>query len=150
MKKALPWAILLVLFNSFEAGAQQANPSSECIRALGDKAELVPLKEKVAIGLLREQPDKLLTNTDRASKEEAELISRWVAMRGDCNKLNDPIRQTMSPAMRRIDEAVYPALQSMAVQLIEGKITYGEFARQRKLASERINTEMEKARQTAQ
>lgn len=114
--------------------AMAASTDVACLDALATNSEFTPLKEKVALGRAETQTFSMKTNSSRATVFERPLIVKWVDARKECSKLN-PGFDKMPPSLRNLYDQLWVQIEAAALNLYEGKITFGEFAQQRETLS---------------
>jgi len=125
-KMYFPWMLLALFCTSVEAAMTEA----ECIDALATNSELAPLKDKVALGRVETQTFSMKTNTSRATVFDKPLIIKWVEAKKECTKQN-PSLDKLPPSLRTLLDQLWVQIEATALNLYEGKITFGEFAQQR-------------------
>lgn len=108
-----------------------------CIQELTINTELQGIKNKVALGPLKNQTFSMLANRTKPSKEDTALIARWADLRAECStKLSDAMKQRGTPIqLQNLVNKIRPEFEQFAAELFNGQISYGDFAKKR-VASE--------------
>lgn len=99
-----------------------------CIGGLDADTSLWPIRGKVALSSSASQPFSMLADSTTPSKEEAQSLLDWGSKREQCVKAN-PFPSN-NPYRQHVIEG-FNATQSILIELYNGRITYGQFARQR-------------------
>ena len=138
------FSIALAAVAWFATGCATAPPSTDCYSALARRQDLQPLREKVALHVVGETSFTMLANTALASDGERPLIAGWVEGREACFSID--IQQVGAAARDYGDlyQASANIFRLAALDLYAGKITFGEFNKQRL----QLNQETQRARAT--
>jgi hypothetical protein len=130
LKKILSFTCLLTLYS---LTAFAGDPSDECFVNLASDTDLKPLQGKVTIGgKLNEQSLDILSNNNKPNLIEKQAISSWYNKVLQCVALGESFRkQNYPPQINSILESYVAEANSLRADLYAGKITYGEFAKQR-------------------
>ena len=105
----------------------------DCQERLARRPELAPLAQKVYLAHPSVHPSALFDIQSVATVAERPLLLKWLAGRRSCEpeiaKIKDAANWSVKA--RRADDLAAQITNDMIVQLAEGKMTYGQFNRQR-------------------
>lgn len=106
---------------------------NQCYEEMKANPALNPIKGKVAFNV-NEQTLQMLSNINKPTAKEKQAIALWDEKRQECSRYWDAAYpSTNTPAVfNAISSANKTATQNLIANLYAGKITYGEFAKQRK------------------
>ena len=108
------------------------NPTIGCINALLSQADFAPISSKIYLGFGKDQPFAMTTNTDKPTDEEKKAIASWMSARQECFNSGNPWRQQyLPPEINAIGNRVWSSFLLLTADLYNGKITYGDYAKQR-------------------
>jgi hypothetical protein len=106
----------------------------DCLDRLAQQPELAPLTKKVSLGHSDLHPSALFAIQSVATASERPLLLKWSAGRRTClqeEKTVNIVTRDYSAKAKRLDELAGQITIDMIDQLADGKLTYGEFNRQR-------------------
>lgn len=109
-----------------------------CYEGLVEDPVLAPIKAKVSLGAFDRQTQAMLADRTMPNETEHPAIKQWSEKRAPCAK--DYIAffdRFMAPATRYPARIAVNTEQSLIASLAEGKLSYGEFSRERKETKER-------------
>ena len=140
-----------VLFAPLFAFAQAIDPSGECFNGLENNPELQAIKGKVALGTIDGQTLEMLASDKRPNSVEKNAISKWDTLRQPCNKVSQDWWNSRVPQnVAVIISKVQSEFKSLLADLYAGRITYGQFAKNRLAISEKAKVEAVNANQQNQ
>jgi hypothetical protein len=116
--------LILVMFSA----AAHADYDS-CMAAIGNNPKYATLKQKVAMTKPSDQTFAMIANNTFAASDEKPLIADWVTDRNKCFIDNEHEFSNMSIALQTLLNKQNLQFQSMAADLYNKKITYGDFAK---------------------
>jgi len=108
----------------------------DCLDRLAQNPELAPLARKVYLGHPDTHSSALVDVQAVPTASERPLLLKWVAGRRSCQPEEERIRDASgvwSAQAKRADNLSAQITNDMIVQLAAGKLTYGQFNRQRTL-----------------
>jgi hypothetical protein len=106
----------------------------DCLDRLAQQPELAPLAQKVSLGHTDLHPSALFGIQLVATASERPLLLKWSAGRRSClqeAKRVNRVTPDYSAQAKRLDELASQMIIDMTDQLADGKLTYGQFNRQR-------------------
>ena len=109
-----------------------ADPSLDCYSALAARSDLSDIKDKVGLSGVQDQTFRMLANTDYVSPADKQIIARWADLTNECFKAGLKFRQNYPSFALRALEQFRSSTENASLDLYEGKLTYGEFAKRRK------------------
>ena len=121
---------------SFGAVAQDAaedlnGPTVACVGGLTVEPRLMVLADKVDVAPI---PFAHMTYSPKrtATSDERKVIAEWVERRDACFSVGAEYRiKTLLPEERDYANSLFAVQRSLAVKLIQGKLTYAQFNQQR-------------------
>ena len=138
-------ALLLIFGMSMSQGVfaqeQEQYPTTACLATLPVN-KFRPLNEKVALISVEDQTFAMLTNTEKPNDREKFLISQWMEYRNTCFKYGADYRGKLPTALRLFAESMQNSTQLLATDLYAGKITYGDFAKERARKYEELQKDL--------
>lgn len=110
-----------------------ASRPPDCLDRLARQPELAPLAQKVSLGHADLHPSALFGIQSVPTASERPLLLKWSAGRRNCELEWAKIKNVpnWSAEARRADNLNGQITDDMIVQLADGKLTYGQFNRQR-------------------
>jgi hypothetical protein len=108
--------------------------SPDCYDRLARQPELAPLAQKVYLGHPDLHSSALLDIKTVPTASERPLLLKWSAGRVNCLQVAKRVNKVTpdySAQAKRLDELSSQITIDMIAQLAEGKLTYGQFNRQR-------------------
>jgi len=124
-------AIVILIASISTPAMAQTDLLTRCLNELAERAELQSIRVKLPV-LLTEQKFATLTIQDRPTAEELPAITVWAEGRERCHMRTAADRDKMHPMIASLWERGQTELMVSVADLYIGKITYGEFARNRK------------------
>jgi hypothetical protein len=106
----------------------------DCLDRLAQQPELAPLAQKVSLGHSDLHPSPLFGIQSVPTPTERPLLLKWSAGRLSClqeAKRVNKVTPDYSAQAKRLDELASQITIDMIDQLADGKLTYGQFNRQR-------------------
>jgi hypothetical protein len=106
----------------------------DCLDRLAQQPELAPLAKKVSLGHSDLHQSALLGIQSVATASDRPLLQKWSAGRRTClqeAKRVNIVTRDYSVQAKRLDELASQIIIDMIDKLADGKLTYGEFNRQR-------------------
>jgi hypothetical protein len=123
-------AALIIAAVSFNATAQDADPTSRCMAGLTSDGRLAAIAQKVGLEYPREPNSPTLQHY--ASSEERAALAVWQGLRRQCFDAGAQQRRKMLDAQARgAMESAFVFQQVLLSRLQQGELTYGEFNRRR-------------------
>lgn len=136
------WIILFLLFLSGIIYAQQ-NPAGLCLEGLVTDSRFITIAEKVAINAVEDTTFAMLANQSLANERERKAISEWVTARAGCIKAGSAyLQQTYLPQIYAWIQESENSLLATAIELYNGKLSFGEFNRRRKATAVEIDNKL--------
>ena len=120
--------------------------SLACIEQIKQEPKLALLKNKVALASPKGQTFSMLVDSTFPTEQERPLIQIWVDMKSSCaSKVIDDasIEQSIRDAQQRMNDSFI----EIAVDLYQGKLTFGDFAKKRVSIEKSFITESEANKQ---
>lgn len=120
-------------YSGRSAPSSNASRSPDCLERLARQPELGPLAQKVYLGHPDTHSSALFGIQAVPTASERPLLLRWLAGRRNCELEWAKIKNVpnWSAEARRADNLNGQITDDMIVQLADGKLTYGQFNRQR-------------------
>jgi hypothetical protein len=115
-------------------GTSNAPSPPDCLNILARQPELAPLAQKVYLGHTDTHSSALFDIQTVPTASERPLLLKWSAGRRIClqeAKRVNQVTAVYSAQAKRVDELAGQIIIDMIAQLAEGKLTYGQFNRQR-------------------
>jgi hypothetical protein len=104
----------------------------DCLDRLAQRPELAPLAHKVYLAHPNVNSSALFDIRSLSTEAERPLLMKWLEGRRICEaELAKKVFPNWSAEARRADNLSARITNDMIVQLAEGKLTYGQFNRQR-------------------
>ena len=88
----------------------------------------------------------MTTRSDRASREEAEVLAAWRSAREACHKQELHYYATRDAEIDALAREHFAAVQALITELQGGTLTYGEFSRRRIELYQKVNSRIERVR----
>lgn len=116
-----------------------SDAANDCYKSLAARPELAGLSGKVALSSVQDQTFAMLVNRETATPAERPIIAHWAELLTACYKIGGAFRESLPTNVQQVSEDQKTRLEDIAIQLYDGKITYGEFAtKRRSIASESL------------
>jgi hypothetical protein len=115
-------------------GTSNASSPPDCLDTLARQPELAPLAQKVYLGHTDTHSSALFNIQTVPTASERPLLLKWSAGRRNCLQVAERVNQVTlaySAQAKRLDQLASQIIIDMIAQLAEGKLTYGQFNRQR-------------------
>ena len=132
LKNLLLVVELAMLIGASSCVRAALDPSNECYKSLAGKSELAPLSDKVGLSSVPDQTFAMLANKEIAKPSERPVIARWAELMTECYKIGRGFRESLPLSVQQSLEDQKANLEDLAVQLYDGRISYGEFATKRR------------------
>lgn len=133
-------AILLAVSVTVHA---QDDPTVTCLGKLPANKKLTPIVSKLAVSVVTETTFPMLADQSRPNELEKRAIADWAAERNECVKAGDDYwRRTYPPQIHALAIEAENTLMALAVELYNGKVTFGEFNKRRQAASDESQNKM--------
>ena len=129
--------IYATAFMSLIAFAQSSDPGIGCFNALESNPELQILKSKVALVSTQAQTLEMLSSDKRPNQAERVALSKWNDLRQVCvKKSREWYQANQSLNVMTIFDKFQGEFKENLAELYSGKITYGQFARNRQTSAD--------------
>jgi hypothetical protein len=115
-------------------GTSNAPSPPDCLDTLARQPELAPLAQKVYLGHTDTHSSALFDIQTVPTASERPLLLKWSAGRRNCLQVAARVNKVTpdySAQAKRLDQLASQIIIDMIGQLAEGKLTYGQFNRQR-------------------
>jgi hypothetical protein len=126
--------ILILIGLLFSAKQANAYDLDNCFNSLKYDPQLQTISDKVDLVYVGQPTFGMQANDNRPTTEEAQLIYRWGIRRDECFRNYPPPNNL---AAQPVTEG-FNAFQSLILDLYNGAVTYGQFAKQGKEISAMI------------
>lgn len=138
------------IFISLIPIAGVAQTFKSCSEALAFNSELAPLKDKIALAGIDGQTFQMKTNASKPSENEKKLIARWIELRDECWKNDIDHRNRLHPSLAATLNEAKRLFEGLNLDLYDGKITYGDYARRRDEIDSTLKPKYEEIRRNLQ
>lgn len=119
----------------------KVNPLSACLAGLDAQAQFATLKDKFHLSVISNRPE-LLAIAARPSEQERIALGSWIKGREECVAISRPWFAKFHPNDLTDMQGRIEASNSVARDLIDGKLTYGEVNAMRLQIVLRANAEL--------
>jgi hypothetical protein len=118
-----------------------------CFNALSGDPRFAALKDKVALGGTMEELRRMASGAERARPQEKPVLDAWKTAREECRRLELPYYATRDLEIQRLAREHFAAVQGLIAELQAGALSYGDFGKRRVELFEKVNRDIEAARQ---
>ena len=110
----------------------------ECFNAIKHDPSLSSISNKVALSSTQDQSFEMLANREKSDNKEKEAIKHWRETRLTCFSKKEVYQQQNNTptALLTLNSTAKSAQDELIIQLYEGSLSYGEFARKRQTLSD--------------
>jgi hypothetical protein len=117
-----------------------------CALSISQDPNLQPLSGKISLSGVRDQTFDMLANTSRPNADEKQLLRLYALKSEECSKEQKRIFGSSNPPREVIAlfDAIMARKSNLIIELYNGGITYGEFARRRRENSAEFDGAMAK------
>lgn len=128
--------------------ASAGDPSIDCFAELSNAQEYSWLSTKMSLLNAKQQTFQMLVDESRPSEDEKPLILSWATAREKCMQLGEEWRAAnLPPPAQALIRNNFNDAMTLTADLYSGKITYGQYAKERQASSDRFSTSMSALRQ---